>query len=48
MAQHHNYIDTEFAKSVKLGKGRFISKIKRKRPKKHTVNWVNKNKPEGF
>ena len=48
MTQHHNYIDTEFAKSVNPGKGRFISKIKRKRPTKHTVNWVNKNKPEGF
>ena len=42
------FTDTEFAKSVKLGKGRFISKIKRKRPKRHTVNWVNKNKPEGL
>ena len=42
MTQHHNYIDFEFAKNVKLGKGRFISKVKRKRPKKHTVNWVKK------
>ena len=33
MTQHHNYIDFEFAKNVKLGKGRFISKVKRKRPK---------------
>ena len=48
MTQHHNYIDTEFAKSVKLSKGRFISKMKRKRPKKKPVNWVAKNKPEGF
>ena len=48
MAQHHNHIDTEFAKNVKLGRGRFISKIKRKRPKKHIVNSVSKNKPEGF
>ena len=48
MAEHHNYIDFEFAKNVKLGKGRFISKVKRNRPKKHTVNWVKKNKPEGF
>ena len=48
MTEHHNYIDFEFAKNVKLGKGRFISKVKRKRPKETTVNWVNKNKPEGF
>ena len=48
MAEHHNYIDFEFAKNVKLGKGRFISKVKRKRPKKQTVIWVKKNKPEGF
>ena len=52
MTQHHNYIDTEFAKSVKLGKGRFISKIKRKRvrPKKkvRTFNRTKLNKPEGF
>ena len=34
MTEHHNYIDFEFAKNVKLGKGRFISKVKRKRPKK--------------
>ena len=48
MTEHHNYIDFEFAKNVKLGKGRFISKMKRKRPKKKTVNWVKLNKPEGF
>ena len=48
MTQHHNYIEFEFAKNVKLGKGRFISKIKIKRPNKHTVIWVAKNKPEGF
>ena len=48
MAEHHNYIDFEFAKNVKLGKGRFISKVKRNRPKKQTVNWVAKNKPNGF
>ena len=41
-------LDFEFAKNVKLGKGRFISKVKRNRPKKQTVNWVKKNKPEGF
>ena len=48
MTEHHNYIDFEFAKNVKLGKGRFISKSQKKRPKKHKVNWVAKNKPEGF
>ena len=48
MTEHHNYIDFEFAKNVKLCKGRFVSKVKRKRPKKKTVNWVAKNKPEGF
>ena len=48
MTEHHNYIDFEFAKNVKLGKGRFISKVKRKRPKKQTVNCVAKNKPKGF
>ena len=30
MTEHHNYIDFEFAKNVKLGKGRFISKVKKK------------------
>ena len=48
MTEHHNYIDFEFAKNVKLGKGRFINTVKRKRPKKRTVNWVKLNKPEGF
>ena len=48
MTEHHTYIDFEFAKNVNLGKGRFISKVKRKRPKKKTINWVAKNKPEGF
>ena len=41
MTQHHNYIDTEFAKSVKLGKGRFISKIKRKRTKSKAPDTLN-------
>ena len=48
MTHHHSYIDFEFAKNLKLGNGRFISKVKRKRPKKQTVNWVKKNKPEGI
>ena len=30
MTQHHNYIDFEFAKSVKLGKGRFYQQDKKK------------------
>ena len=41
MTQHHNYIDFEFAKSVKLGKGRFISKVKRKRTKSKTPDTLN-------
>ena len=41
MAEHHNYIDFEFAKNVKLGKGRFISKIKRKRTKRKSPDTLN-------
>ena len=41
MTEHHNYIDFEFAKNVKLGKGRFISKVKRKRTKSKTPDTLN-------
>jgi len=41
MTEHHNYIDFEFAKNVKLGKGRFISKLKRKRTKSKAPDTLN-------
>ena len=33
MTQHHNYIDTEFAKSVKLGKVDLSARSKENDPK---------------